>query len=524
MGEMFNRLIEKIKYLYGIGDDDSKQRNRGFDTCPFCLQAIRGPFVGQSFFLEFGQNTLGRSGCSIAIPEEDPTVSRRHAVIFNENDCWFIEDTKSTNGTFVNGQEIYQCEIWESDEIRIGDSVFILRQGDPSQKISISRLSNEGLARELAHVSSFETHEVIGRGGMATVYKGITIPENKIVAVKIPHPEFCRDESFLKRFKDEATIGMNMQHENIVEVYDYGFLENAPYILMEFVEGDKIRDLIDCSQGGLNSDEARKIGQETLAALAYAHSQQVLHRDIKPDNMRLTSNNITKVMDFGIARQLDRKTQRHTVAGAILGSPFYLAPERIEPSKFNNGNLDDPRSDIYAVGIVLYEMLTKQVPFTGKPFEVLKQHVEDTPSPPSTYRSDIDPQLERVILRALEKYPSSRYTSAEEMLMDLGGQYVSNGPVQTRLILTNELGEEYDYDISGFPEIEIGANGRDIQVDGTGVEGEHLRLLVDDGCYIIENLSKESGVCVNGERISKQSLRNNDCITFGSITFKFQMM
>jgi len=260
----------------------------------------------------------------------------------------------------------------------------------------------------------YEILEPVGQGGMATVFRARRLVDGSVVAVKVLHEHYAHDREFVERFQREARAASALHHPHIVPVLDSGTDGRVHYIVMEFVEGTDLKRLLR-RVGRLDPQQAARIAAETCAALAYAHDLGIVHRDIKPQNILLTPEGAVKVTDFGIARAADSATITET--GTVLGSVHYLSPEQAK------GEPVGPATDLYSLGVVLYELLTGRLPFEGEsPIAVALRHIHDSPPPPRRFRPDLPPRLEGIILRALAKSPQHRYRSAREMQEDLEGR------------------------------------------------------------------------------------------------------
>ena len=258
--------------------------------------------------------------------------------------------------------------------------------------------------------------EKIGSGGMADVYKAIDETLGRTVAVKVLHPTYVNDTDFVDRFRHEASAAANLSHPSIVNIYDYGVEDVGPYIVMELVRGMDLKRVLR-EQGKLDPRLVAEYGSQVCSALSAAHGYGIIHRDIKPQNIIVTPDGVVKVMDFGIARAVDSDA---TQTGSVLGTAQYVSPEQAQGRRLG------PESDLYSLGVVLYELSTGRLPFTGDtPVSVALKHVNDAPVPPRQVDPSVPPALEAVIMKAMQKDPRLRYHSAEEMREDL--QRVAQG-------------------------------------------------------------------------------------------------
>jgi tRNA A-37 threonylcarbamoyl transferase component Bud32 len=252
----------------------------------------------------------------------------------------------------------------------------------------------------------YELGPVLGQGGMARVYQGTDRTLERTVAIKILAEPYSRDSEFVQRFRREAQAAARLNHPNIVSVHDSGSDDGTHFIVMELVEGESLGARLK-REGPLAPVEATRIGVAITRALAAAHERGVIHRDMKPSNVMLTEDGGVKVVDFGIARASG--AEEITRSGLVLGSALYVSPEQAQ------GASGDERSDLYALGCVLYQMLTGRPPFMADdPVASLYQHVNERPAPPSSIRP-VPEELERVVLRCLEKDPARRFASANEL-------------------------------------------------------------------------------------------------------------
>ena len=262
----------------------------------------------------------------------------------------------------------------------------------------------------------YELGEVLGYGGMSEVHRGLDTRLGRDVAVKVLRADLARDPQFQMRFRREAQNAAALNHPSIVAVYDTGEVESdfgtLPYIIMEYVDGQTLREIVKTT-GPMSQQQVLDVMADVCAALDFSHRHQIIHRDVKPANIMINRAGQVKVMDFGIARALG-EGQNMTQTAAVIGTAQYLSPEQAR------GEAVDARSDVYAAGCVLYELLTGEPPFTGdSPVAVAYQHVREDPKPPSSVNPSIPPQLDAVVLKALSKNPLNRYQSAAEMRSDI---------------------------------------------------------------------------------------------------------
>ena len=270
----------------------------------------------------------------------------------------------------------------------------------------------------------YQLRDLLGEGGMASVHLAYDSVLDRQVAIKTLHTELGREQSFRERFRREAQSVAKLTHTNIVSVFDTGedVLAGAsgtgegapmPYIVMEYVEGKPLRAVLDADiaeHGAMPTDKALKITGDVLAALEISHEMGLVHRDIKPGNVMMTKRNVVKVMDFGIARAMQSGVTSMTQTGMVVGTPQYLSPEQAL------GRAVDARSDLYSVGIMLFELLTGQLPFDAdSPLAIAYAHVQQEPVAPSTINRSVPPAVDALVARALKKNPNERFPTAEAM-------------------------------------------------------------------------------------------------------------
>ena len=299
----------------------------------------------------------------------------------------------------------------------------------------------------------YEIIEKIGSGGMATVYKAKCHVLNRYVAIKILRDEFTTDEEFIRRFNTEAQAAASLTHPNIVSIFDVGHEDNVYYIVMELVQGKTLKEIIVEEKGPLPWKWSVNIAGQIASALETAHKNHIIHRDIKPHNIIITEDGVAKVTDFGIAKAVSNSTI--TAFGTTIGSVHYFSPEHAR------GGYTDEKSDLYSLGVVMYEMLTGKVPFDADtPVSIALKHMQEKPVEPMKLNPSIPFAINKIIMKAMEKEPSLRYQNATEMLKDLsmalkdpeGGFVKSNAEKLQYTQRVPVLGEE--------PQVEVKKDGK----------------------------------------------------------------
>lgn len=276
----------------------------------------------------------------------------------------------------------------------------------------------------------YQLQDPIGRGGMATIYRGQDMRMERTVAIKVLREVYSTDPKFVTRFQREAKAASSLQHPNIVQVYDYGQSDGNYFIVMELIEGTDLRRYLR-SRGVLAIDRAIIIAHDVALGLGAAHRRAIVHRDVKPQNVLVGRDGSIKLTDFGIASVYkDINAERLTTTGMTLGTVQYYAPEQAQ------GEIVSPAADVYALGIVMYEMLTGRTPFDGDtPVAVAMQHIQDTPAPPTQLNPNIPPALEEIILRCLEKVPEMRFRDGSVLAraLEMLGEEDSNSTIPANL-------------------------------------------------------------------------------------------
>ena len=261
----------------------------------------------------------------------------------------------------------------------------------------------------------YRIESVAARSGMASIFRGTDLRTGRPVAIKVPHPEMESDPAFFDRFRREQEIGKKLDHPGVMKVMvEDG--RSRVYMVMEWVEGRLLRQILN-EQRQLPSERAVRIALKICEALEYIHSQGVAHRDLKPENVMIDAEGNIKLIDFGIAAHIGARRLTFAKFTQTMGTPDYISPEQVK------GKRGDARSDIYALGVMLYEMLTGKVPFTGpNAFIIMNDRLLNNPIPPREIDPTISPQLQEIIYRALERDPKNRYATAREFAWDLEHQ------------------------------------------------------------------------------------------------------
>ncbi|MFG3139147.1 protein kinase [Streptomyces sp. NPDC048211] len=284
----------------------------------------------------------------------------------------------------------------------------------------------------------YQLRDLLGEGGMASVYLAYDSALDRQVAIKTLHTELGREQSFRERFRREAQAVAKLQHTNIVSVFDTGEDELGgalmPYIVMEYVEGQPLGSVLQAdirNYGAMPADKALKVTADVLAALDTSHEMGLVHRDIKPGNVMVTKRGIVKVMDFGIARAMQSGVTSMTQTGMVVGTPQYLSPEQAL------GRGVDARSDLYSVGIMLFQLLTGRIPFDAdSPLAIAYAHVQEEPVAPSTINRSLTPAMDALVARALKKNPNERFPSAAAMQDEIARVLSASGQTGAPVIVS----------------------------------------------------------------------------------------
>ena len=443
-------------------------------------------------FLRIGRNP----GNDVML--DDLLVSRWHATLWHEGGRYYLRDEESVNGTCVNGRLVRgPAVVNPGDRIEIGTGfLFLLGPEEPAPGPwhEVPHPPQEEFAPEEAGVGrNLEEYTILaelGRGGMSQVYLARCPHRSKPVAIKVPNSALLADREMLDKFWQEAEIGQSLHHPNIVQIYELRLTSTLPYMVMEYVEGGKslanrLEEMV-----VLPLEEAASLTAQVGDALSYAHGKGIIHRDIKPGNILLAPGNVAKVSDFGIAKVLTKSTI--TGRGTIWGTYRYMSTEQAKGERL------DARSDLYSLGVVLYEMLTGRPPFVSdSPWQVVHAHIYEVPLPPRRLNEGIPPEVERVVLRALEKEPRRRYQSAEEMIADLSpdrwGAAVGYPPGEVGPCLTIASGWRQGVDIP-LAETEVVLARDNVDPNDRAISRRrHARISCHQGRYWLEDLGSTNG-------------------------------
>lgn len=445
--------------------------------------------------------SLGRSPDNDVVISDMLAVSRYHAQVIPENGTFVLYDRDSVNGTAVNNQRVFRHELEDGDQIQIcGARLLFSASGTIPDHVSTPEPSHPTASLIFPSKSWFEGYlleERLGEGGMSVVYRARN-PDGEVVALKILN---VADEYAVRKFIQEQEIGLILrEHPYIREVYDLGrSRDHNLYLVMEYIDGCSLRRLI----GALSEEQIVQIVGRSCLALTYAHERRIVHRDVKPENILIARSGEVKVTDFGIAKLTSSVT---VTKDRVVGTPEYLSPEQAR------GDQDiEPASDVYSLGIVLYELLTGRVPFplpkTGDPYRaavtVLRHHVHTPPGLPREQNPDVSPRLERVALRAMEKDPGDRYSTAQTMAQDLGYEEADREMVEPSvppafgLVVTRGRRKGHRIPVVGEG-VTIGR--ADLDSEDCYISREHAVISPRGDQLSLEDVSL-NGTWVNGERV-----------------------
>ena len=492
------------------------------------LRFVSGPKAGAKQPVAVSNLSIGRTPSNNLVLD-GLLISRNHAQIVYENGRFVLYDRDSTNGTYVNDQRIAAHPLCSGDRIQIGPHVMgFSLVGQDSRAAAAPQPARSSPVPSAAPQNRGEIEDYIltpcHSGGFATVYKGVSRYDPKsILAVKVLNQTdpYARD-----KFLQEGYLGRVLNHPNIVQVLGTGTIDGALYIMMEFVEGGTLRERLAPGRP-MPLSAVVGISTQVCAALQYAHDRKVVHRDIKPENIMFTSGGSLKIVDFGIARWATQQTV--TSIGVILGTPWYLSTEQAKGLPVDN------RTDLYSFGVVLYEMLTGQVPFDGDAIAVMHQHATKPPQPLRSLNHQVPIEVENVVLRSLAKDRNQRFSTATQLSVAL--QEAARIKPSARLVRASTSSHTANVQgsmlvvISGGgarKSIPVGAKevilGRDLMdPDDDRLSRRHARIILQGSQYWIEDLKSTNGTFVNGVRVFQPVLlRPGSEINMGRQVLRFE--
>ncbi len=465
------------------------------------LVAVQGPLAQQHFPIPLQGLAIGRQFDNDVVLGDELMVSRHHAALSWEQGQWVLYDRDSSNGTWVNDQRIFRHVLTPGDRIQIWQSQFVFAfPGRPLPSPAPVVPATPVVHVEGQRFAGYVLEDMIGRGGMSEVFKARD-PGGQLVAIKILQQS---DPYLVNKFVQEGNkIGPLLRnHPNIIFVHEFGRSDDGRlYIVMEYVDAPSLRRL---TRQALAEPQVVAIMGQVCSALAFAHRHNVVHRDIKPENILVTAEGKVKVLDFGIAKLTSAAT---VTRDKIVGTPEYISPEQAR------GEPVCPASDVYALGIVLYELLAGSVPFRRPPgddpyraaMEVIRQHLKERPEPLRKRNPEIQvsKRLEQVTMRALKKETRERFSSAREMGQAMGYKEPNESPVQPErpesvgLVVMRGPRQGLRIPLSGDAVI----LGRlDLDPANTSISRQHITIFPRGQSYWLQDLSK-NGTWVDSQRV-----------------------
>lgn len=513
------------------------------------LVCIEGPYSGKVFSLVSGRVLIGRDPNKNNIVVKSMLASREHARIEQRGDGYWLVDLSSTNGTFVNDRRIVEQRLQCGDRVQIANVVFAFQWGE---EVQVARHISSPppfvsvpaplVSRQIHGLRTYKITDIIASTGAATVYKGKAPNGITPVAIKILK---ATDPYIRAKFRNEGPLARQLNHPHIVKILDYGSEDGVYYIVMEYIDGGTLRGRLTPGKPSPLNLIIPVIGQ-TCEALSYLHTHGIIHRDIKPENIMLSTAVGVKIGDFGIATTA-RATR--TSEGFIVGTPYYL------PYEVAIGEPVRPASDIYSLGIVLYEMLTGTLPFTGDPKDVVEMHCSRKPVSPRQLNNEISPNLEAICLKALQKDIRQRYQNAMDLAWALGYQ---QGMTFEVAVVNNLSTLPSDSPIppspapsppplgplrsQGTPRLVVfsgSVSGKEIvlspgmlalgrnEIDPTdlGISRQHLEVYIQGNEIAIKDVGSTNGTYVNNNRIATGAivrLQPSDVVRVGKTMLRLE--
>jgi serine/threonine protein kinase len=497
------------------------------------LVALDGPLLGQDFAVHPPPRglTIGRESSNDVALTSDPLVSRQHAQVMPEGGAYVLHDRNSVNGVLVNGQRVMRHTLSDGDLIQICNSTFRFEMGpqapqevekpSPPPEKEDASLDSMRLSGQ-TEFEGYRLEKKVGQGGMSVVYKAYDA-QDKPVAIKVLD---VTDAYVVRKFIQEGEIGVTLRgHPNICTVLSSGRArDDRLYLVMEFIEGTSLRSTIGRD---LTETQIVDIVGQVCDALHYAHLRHIVHRDIKPENILIDQEGRVKVADFGIAKLTSSVT---VTKNRLMGTPEYISPEQAQAQRIL------PTSDVYSVGVVLYELLTGRPPFPLPTYDSLTQeraafnrvlfdHIHAEPTPPSQLRPDVPKRLERVTMRALEKEPRRRFSTAWEMAQAMGFRRKIAAPpappkLQASLVVVRGSQSGKRIPLSAKPMV---LGRQQIAPDDAYLSHQHMSIAPRGANFWLEDMSR-NGTWVNGERVYGETLlKSGDEIAVGEQVLRVEI-
>jgi serine/threonine protein kinase len=370
------------------------------------LTVERGREKGTTFELKPETPCVaGRDPASVQIVISDPAASRRHFQVAAKDGRWFVTDLSSKNHTYLNAEKLEKpVELANGDRIQVGETVLSFIAEDLSDKATAQGLNGK-------EIGGYKILERLGRGGMGTVFKAKQISLNRVVALKVLASKFAKDPKFVEKFVSEARAAGQLNHPNVVQVFDVGQLGGLHFFSMELMEGGCVQDMLSAApEGRLTWQEAMPLIVDASRGLVFAEKRGIIHRDIKPDNLMLTSEQRVKIGDLGLAK----KAEEGSGDKSIFGTPHFIAPEQAQGKELTHA------ADLYALGATFYRMVTGRTPFAGDTVkEILKKQINEPHQPIPQVVPEFPEDLAAIVDKLMAKKVESRYQSATKLVEDL---------------------------------------------------------------------------------------------------------